>query len=90
MFTNNEGRVPTTDEMDEVENPEDRYKLVMICTHCAEWHWFTGSKDRFLQGHGEVCEHCGGKSFTELRSQRTWNQIWAKQIEAKIKRKLKK
>lgn len=78
----------TTDEMDKT-TPEERYKLVALCTKCGEWHFFEGSKDRFLQTHNEVCE-CGGKSFTELRSQRTWNPQWAKQVASKVKRKIKK
>lgn len=88
MLMNNEGRVPTTDEMDET-TAEDRYKLVALCTSCYEWHFFTGSRDRFLQLQGEKCK-CGGTSFTELRSQRTWNELWARPIATKLKNKRKK
>ena len=62
---------PTTDEMDKT-TPEERYSLVAICGKCHEPHYFTGSKDRFLQLHGEVCE-CGSTNFYDLRSQRTFN-----------------
>ena len=85
MFQNNEGRVPTTDEMDET-TPEERYKLVAFCLGCFEWHHFTGSKDRFLQLHGEVCK-CGSRNFTEMRSERSWNEVWAKPVAAKLKTK---
>lgn len=77
----------TTDEMDST-TPEDRYKLVAICTKCCEWHFFTGSRDRMLQLQGEECE-CGSTTFTELRSQRTWNEPWARQIATKLKKKIK-
>jgi hypothetical protein len=80
-----ENRVPTTDEMDST-TPEDRYKLVAFCLGCFEWHFFTGSKDRFLQLQGEVCQ-CGSKQFAELRSQRTWNAEWAKTTGSKLKTK---
>jgi hypothetical protein len=64
---------PTTDEMDHT-TPEDRYKLVIRCAQCHEWHHFTGSRDRFSQSDGEVCE-CGSKQFigSTLISERTWN-----------------
>ena len=88
MWMNNEGRVPTTDEMDET-TPEDRYRLVAFCISCFEWHFFTGSRDRGSQLRGEVCK-CGGHSFTEMRSQRSWNDIWAKQVATKLKNKRKK
>lgn len=80
--------VPSTYEMDST-TPEDRYKLEALFTSCYEWHFFTGSRDRFLQLHGEKCK-CGGTSFTELRSQRTWNELWAKPIATKLKNKRKK
>lgn len=89
MISNDEGRIPTTDEMDET-TPEERYKLVMLCLGCAEWHWFTGARDRFTQSQGERCRHCGSGRFTELRSQRTWDEAWAKRTAAKLKKKLKK
>lgn len=88
MIMNNEGRVPTTDEMDET-TPEERYKLVALCMSCFEWHFFTGSKDRMLQLKGEQCK-CGGHNFTELRSQRSWNEAWAKPVATKLKNKRKK
>jgi thymidine kinase len=64
---------PTTDEMDHT-TPEERYKLVAICGKCHEPHYFTGSKDRFMQTTGEVCQ-CGGRSFYDLRSARTFNPL---------------
>ena len=64
--------IPTTDEMDKT-TAEERYKLVAICTGCNEPHYFTGSKERFSQTTGEVCNHCEGTSFTGLQSQRTFN-----------------
>lgn len=69
--------VPTTDEMDHT-TPEERYKLVAICRGCNEPHYFTGSRDRFSQTTGEVCQHCGGKSFEGLQSQRTFNPAAAR------------
>lgn len=71
MWMNNEGRVPTTDEMDET-TPEERYKLVAICNNCNEPHYFTGNHERFLQTTGEICK-CGGKSFRDTQSQRTFD-----------------
>lgn len=71
MIMNDESRVPTTDEMDET-TPEERYKLVAICDKCHEPHFFTGDHKRFLQTQGEICK-CGGKSFYDLRSQRTFD-----------------
>lgn len=85
---NKEGRAPTTDEMDET-TPEDRYKLVAFCLSCFNWHHFTGSRDRMLQLQGEVCA-CGSSHFTELRSERSWNQQWGNQIATKLKKKTKK
>lgn len=61
----------TTDQMDKT-TPEERYKLVAICGKCHEPHFFTGNRDRFLQTHGEVCK-CGGQSFYDVRTQRTFN-----------------
>ncbi len=71
MITNNEGRVPTTDEMDET-TPEERYKLVAICDNCHQPHYFTGNHERFLQTSGEICI-CGGRSFRDTQSQRTFD-----------------
>lgn len=88
MIMNHEGRAPTTDEMDET-TPEERYKLVALCKKCFEWHFFTGSRDRQLQLYGETCK-CGGQDFTEMRSQKTWTEYWAKPVAAKIKTKLTK
>lgn len=75
---------PTTDEMDHT-TPEERYKLVAICDSCHQPHYFTGSPDRMNQTAGEVCE-CGGKSFYDMRSQRTFNPK-AKRTIPKHKRK---
>lgn len=65
-------RVPTTDEMDHT-TPEERYKLVVLCADCNEWHHFTGSKERFSQTDGEKCQ-CGSTRFVgrTLISERTW------------------
>lgn len=63
-------RVPTTDEMDHT-TPEERYALQARCKECHEVHKFTGSRERFNQLEGEVCEHCGSKQFYSLVSQRT-------------------
>lgn len=71
MIMNDEGRVPTTDEMDET-TPEDRYKLVAICDKCHEPHYFTGKHERFSQTSDEICK-CGGRSFYGLQSQRTFD-----------------
>ncbi|CAN5693777.1 hypothetical protein BH23PAT2_BH23PAT2_08290 [soil metagenome] len=81
MFINNEGRVPTTDEMDETI-PGERYKLVAICSACHEPHYFTGSHKRFLQTAGEICK-CGSKSFYDLKSQRTFNPLIRRKIPKK-------
>ena len=81
MLMNNEGRVPTTDEMDET-TPEERYKLVAICGSCHEPHFFTGNRERFLQTHGEKCK-CGGTSFYDLRSQRSFNPLAKRTIPKK-------
>lgn len=71
-------RVPTTDEMDST-TPEERYKLVAMCSHCHEPHYFTGSAERTGdQTKGEVCDHCGHKQFYGLISQRTFNPTAAK------------
>jgi hypothetical protein len=69
---------PTTDKMDHT-TPEERYALVAICSSCHQPHYFTGSKDRMLQTTGEVCE-CGGKSFYDMRSQRTFNPTAKRKI----------
>lgn len=71
MWTNNEGRVPTTDEMDET-TPEERYALVAICDKCHEPHYFTGNHERFLATSGEICK-CGGKSFYGVQTQRSFD-----------------
>lgn len=64
--------VLTTDQMDHT-TPEERYKLVMLCANCREWHHFTGSKDRKGQTDGEQCK-CGSTRFVggTLISERTW------------------
>ncbi len=69
--------IPTTDEMDKT-TPEERYKLVAICNGCSEPHYFTGSTERNSQTDGEVCSNCGGKQFSGLISQRTFNPLAAK------------
>ena len=71
MIMNNEGRVPTTDEMDET-TPEERYALVAICDKCHEPHYFTGKRERFTQTQGEICK-CGSKSFYGMQSQRSFD-----------------
>lgn len=83
MIMNNEGRVPTTDEMDET-TPEERHKLSGMCGSCFEWTHFDDEKDE------RVCK-CGGKLVqSTIRSQRTYNEEWAKKESAKAKRKIKK
>lgn len=84
MWMNNEGRVPTTDEMDET-TPEERYKLVAICDKCHEPHYFTGSHKRFLQATGEICK-CGGKSFYGVQSQRSFDPNKPRKIPKKSHR----
>lgn len=69
---------PTTDEMDHT-TPEDRYKLVAICSSCHQPHYFTGSRERFSQTKDEVCE-CGGTSFYDMRSERTFNPTAKRKI----------
>ncbi len=81
MIMNNEGRVPTTDEMDET-TPEERYKLVAICDKCHEPHYFTGKRERFNQTSDEICK-CGNKSFYGLQSQRTFDPIKKRTIPKK-------
>jgi hypothetical protein len=74
--------VPTTDEMDKT-TPEERYKLVALCSHCHEPHYFTGSKDRDTQTKSEVCTHCKGTQFYGMQSQRTFNPTAAKKRKAR-------
>lgn len=70
--------VPTTDEMDST-TAEERYKLVALCSHCHEPHYFTGSRERTGgQTKGEKCSHCGSEQFYGLISQRTFNPLAAK------------
>lgn len=83
MIMNNEGRVPTTDEMDET-TPEERNKLTGMCDTCFEWTMFERGKDP------EICA-CGGHLVgSTVCSQRTYNVEWAKKESAKAKRKRKK
>lgn len=65
-------RIPTTNEMDHT-TPAERYKLVVLCADCHEWHHFTGSKTRFMQLDGEKCP-CGSTRLLSrtLISERTW------------------
>lgn len=76
-------RVPTTDEMDST-TPEDRYKLVAMCTN-GHWHHFTGSRERFSQTEGEKCGECGVASFYggSLISERTWKPDWKPSVKRK-------
>lgn len=71
---------PTTDEMDHT-TPEERYKLVVLCADCDNWHHFTGSADRKSATDGEQCE-CGSKRFVggSLISERTWNPANKKRL----------
>ena len=74
----------TTDEMDKT-TPEDRYKLVAICSSCHEPHYFTGDRERFLQTEGEVCE-CGGENFYDMKSERSFNPFAKRRIPKARKR----
>lgn len=68
--------IPTTDEMDKT-TPTERYALVAQCTSCGEWLHFIGSQDKASQTSGLQCT-CGGKQFTGLISERTFNPTLAK------------
>jgi hypothetical protein len=63
----------TTDQMDKT-TPDDRYRLVVRCSDCREWHHFVGNRDRFSQTTGEQCK-CGSNRFDSrsLISERTWH-----------------
>jgi hypothetical protein len=82
MIMNNEGRVPTTDEMDET-TPEDRPKLTAMCENCGAWKPFTRPANTPNTYKGLVCDGCGGQKFREVTSQRTFDIERAKKISAK-------
>lgn len=69
--------IPTTDEMDHT-TPEDRYKLVAQCNSCDEWLHFKGDPMKTIQTTGLTCDNCGGHSFSNLISERTFNPTAAK------------
>lgn len=95
MISNNEGRVPTTDEMDEITEPGERWKLAYMCGDCAEWVFFTvkpENRHQISTTKGEKCPHCGGQKVAprSIISQRTWDAERAKKETSAYKRKLKK
>ena len=90
MIMNNEGRVPTTDEMDET-TPEDRPKLVVQCANCAEWVHFIRGTHPMNATKGVKCT-CGSEQFVprSLISERTFDPVKAKKESAAWLRKKKK
>lgn len=66
----------STEWMDGIRTEEDydnRYKMVIACAQCRQWHHFERDPNTFLAADGQVCE-CGSKNFigSTIISERTW------------------
>lgn len=67
----------STEWMDGIRTEEDyinRYKMVILCADCNEWHHFERDPSTFLAVDGQVCA-CGSTRFigSTIISERTWS-----------------
>lgn len=82
--------VPTTNQMDKTTNMERR-KLVAMCHNCATWKPFVRQEHTPNTYKGLKCDNCGGESFGNVISARTFDLVRAKkESTAFLKKKAKK
>lgn len=89
MWTNNEGRVPTTDEMDEFDpQAPNAYDVMIQCGKCGEWFMF----DKRNNERDRACQNCGSKQFVinSIISYRTFDLTRAKKATARIRKENEK